>query len=222
MPKFASARETIARLMRGEVKAPAPVSYMFDEPKSEREFTKGLTLSAVRYSGRKDFIGLYLTATTDNKFIHRNVEVVVKNGVRAVVFQTVYIHNGSTTRILKLKDDESVCSLSSTIFNFLREGIKCARLQKLHVYSSVPVSRRVVGGRCAPKNNPTPSSQSSSISPSTLQRKKSLTVAQAPTPHIVFKRTARLTSGAGLSLPNAQQSRSGGRETLHLPSATTN
>lgn len=219
--KLASAKETIARLMRGVISAPAPIEYKRGsvEPMSEREFTKGMLLSGVRYSGRRDFVGLSLVSTTDNKFITRSVKVEERDGTRVVLFSSHYVHEGITTRVLVLGNGEKVCSLSSTIHNFLKDGIKCARLRKLHVYSSL--LRSPAAGRGSPAQGQAmkSSSRSSSISLSTSRQKNRPTAGKAATPPIVWTKRVTLPSAAGPSVPNELPSRSRSMGTLHLPSA---
>lgn len=221
--KLASAKETIARLMRGIVRAPAAVSYRFVEPQSERQFTKGMTLTNVQYSGRKDFIGLQLTTVVALGSVTRRVIVDTYDDYhKAVVFITDFKHNGRTWRVLKIKNDESICALSSTIHHFLLEGAICARLRKLRVGSSRHSSRPAGAGQSVPRTPTKYWLPSSNTNPSTSQQKKRPTAGKAATPPIVWTKKATSPSAAGRSLPNELPSRSRSMGTLHLPSATNN
>lgn len=219
--KLASAKETIARLMRGIVRAPAAVSYRFVEPESERQFTKGMLLTNVQYGGRKDFIGLQLTTVVALGSVTRRVIVdTYDDDHKAVVFITDFKHNGRTWRVLKIKNDESICALSSTIHHFLLEGAICARLRKLRVGSSRHSSRPVGAGQSVPRTPTKYWSPSSSTSLSTSQQKKRPIAGKVATPPIVWTKKATSSSAAGRSLPSELPSRSRSTGTLHLPSAT--
>lgn len=221
--KLASAKETIARLMRGIISAPAPIEYKRGsvEPMSEREFTKGMLLSGVRYSGRRDFVGLSLVCATDNKYITRSVKVDERGGSRAILFSSHYAHEGITTRVLVLSDGEKVCSLSSMIHNFLKDGIKCARLRKLRVYSSVP--RSPAAGRGSPVQGQAMKSslRSTNGMKYTSPQKPARTAKSEVTPPIVLKK-AKSRSVVGPSTLIELPSRSRSMGTLHLPSGMTN
>lgn len=123
----------LARLRRGVVEAPQQVviDRKWKEPQPESEFVKGMTLSAVRWSGRLDYVGLSM-AVSDGPVNYRRVFVSEHEGQRHIVFIRGNRQHGMLLiRVMKLRDREKVNVKSSIIFNFLRGYPPCAELKKL-------------------------------------------------------------------------------------------
>lgn len=226
MPKLASAREVIARLMRGVVAPKCEPIYSCGhiEPSSEHEFAKGLAACSIRFSGRKDYVGLVIAVRDPkNQKVVRAVAVTMNNDASRVLnfIKKNTDLNISSVRSVVLSSNEKIAGWSNSIHNYLQEGIKCARLQRLRVLFSQghsPLAERTLRVRAGKKS----SSQSSSTTPSTSPMSRLPTVRSQPTPPIVWTRRVMLPSAAGRSLPSELPSRSRGQGVLHLSSSMTN
>lgn len=226
MPKLASAREVIARLMRGVVAPKGEVVYSRDhiEPSSEHEFAKGLAACSIRFSGRKDYVGLVIAVRdpTNPKLVRALAVTMNSEGSRVLHFIKKNTHlNISSVRSVKLGTSEKIAGWSNSIHNYLQEGIKCARLQRSRALFSQghsPLAERTLRVRAAMKS----SSQSSSTTPSTSRTSRPPTARSTPTPPIVWTRKVMLPSAAGRSLPNELPSKSRGQGVLHLSYSMTN
>lgn len=132
----------LARMKRGAVVPPSPIPFHkgWAERQPEREFVKGLALSRVHYSNRRDYVGLEVhTSCPYDAKVNYSFSVFEREGVRTLVFIKSRKGYGHILRRIKLGDRDKVSSYSSIIFNFLNGEPLCATLKKLQS-AFLPVS----------------------------------------------------------------------------------
>lgn len=146
MARSVSIETIVARSKRAVVAAPspAPIHKGWGEPVNEREFVKGLATDIIRFSNRRDYVGLVIVAKCPyNSRVRYTFEVMEREGVRTLVFIKSRTGYGHVLRSLKLKDREKINSLTSTITNFLSGEPLCATLKKLQSAFLPASSQRV-------------------------------------------------------------------------------
>lgn len=127
-------QQVVARSKRGVVEPrPAPEFHKgWGERVNEREFVKGLSTLSVRFSGRRDYVGLHvISACPYDKKVTYTFSVVEREGVRSLLFIRSRRGYGYVIRRLTLSDRDKISSLSSIIHNFLLGEPLCPVLKKL-------------------------------------------------------------------------------------------